>query len=322
LIQKGLRVDGHTDWPYYMMREGCGLPFACLSEGPFTVQRAAEGGVRLFGTALYCEDAFNGPGSAGVHLDHLLALTLERLQGLSILKARKDLEALQTAEGVLGTFLILENADALADDPARLTRLRYNGVLLVGLTHAGSNRLAQGNGIETASGLTGVGHGVLDEIKRLGLAVDVAHLHPRCFWELVGSFDGPLVDSHTGIRDLCPLRRNLDLDQAREIMIRGGVVGVTFNPEMLTASRPCGLEDIFRHVDLLVQTFGPDGVALGSDFFGFDNFCQGMEHIGHLERLARIMASHGYTATEVEQIMGGNWVRFLRELLTRPEACA
>lgn len=316
---KRLWVDGHVDWPYYLTRGGHDLPFACLAQGPFTPQRAAEGGVRIFGTALYCEDVFNGRGSAGGHLDRLFSFALERLQGLRILKTRADLEALQTTDGLSGTFLILENADGLADDPARLVRLRENGLLLIGLTHAGSNRFAQGNGVETATGLTGLGRRIIEDIRSLGLAIDVAHLHPRCFWELIGSFDGPLVSSHTGIRELCPLRRNLDLDQAREIMVRGGVIGVTFNPEMLTGSGPCGLEDIFRHVDLLVQTFGPDGVALGSDFFGFDSFCRGMEDIGQIGQLARLMGTHGYSPPEVEQIMGGNWVRFLRELLARHE---
>ena len=38
---------------------------------------------------------------------------------------------------------------------------------------------------------------------------------------------------HTGVRERFDIQRNLDLAQAETISRRGGIVGVTFNPEML-----------------------------------------------------------------------------------------
>lgn len=307
-------VDGHVDWPYYLMQKRSSGDLAGIDIAPFSLQKAERAGIRLFGTALYCEDRFNGDGSEK-HLGDLLAFTLQRLSGVSVVRKAQDLANLQSHGEGFGTFLILENADGLAGKPEPLDLLQREGMLLVGLTHMGRNRLAQGNGVEGAEGLTHAGQRLVAEIDRRGLGIDAAHLHPRCFWQLVDRFEGPLASSHTGIRELCDIRRNLDLRQAAEIMTRKGVVGVTCNPEMLTGNRFCALEDVFEHLDLLVQTFGPEGVAIGSDFLGFDSLCNGLQDIGQLAELARWMDDRGYGADAIQQIMGGNWLRFLSRLL-------
>jgi membrane dipeptidase len=118
----------------------------------------------------------------------------------------------------------------------------------------------------------------------------------------------PCVSTHTGIRERCNLQRNLDLEQVRHICERGGLIGITFNPEMLTPTGEAEIEDIFIHLDTVIQRFGPDYAAIGSDFCGFDEPVKGMEDHTGLKALKTIMKAHGYTKEAIDK----SWAQWLR----------
>jgi membrane dipeptidase len=216
----------------------------------------------------------------------------------------------------LGYLLLLENADCLADDPAvRVKDLTGFGIRLVGLTHMGTNRLADGNAVAHPRGITTQGRTVIRALERAGCAIDTAHLHPRCLDGLFDLFEGPLLNSHTGVRSIRDIPRNLSLQHARGIAARGGVIGITVNPEMLVETPWGRAEDAFRHLDALVQAVGSECVGLGTDFCGFDAPLSGLEDISKVGVLAELMTNHGYPMDAVEGILGGNWLRFYGEIL-------
>ena len=165
----------------------------------------------------------------------------------------------------LGTFFLLENADCLAEDVLQIDSLRENGVLVVGLTHAGENRLGDGNGIRFSKGLTDTGREVVRILGEKRILLDVAHLHPACFRELLDLVETPIISSHTGIRELFDIQRNIDMKQVYEIFQRGGMVGISMNPEMLAPEGKAEVGTVFAHLDMVVQKFGPDasGIRIG-----------------------------------------------------------
>lgn len=306
-------VDGHVDLTYFLRRSPESLSLSALDEGPFTLEKAEEAGIRLFCNALYCEDKYNGE-AARAHLKENLDFTLEHFDGVTMIREGRDLSRVMDEPDGIGTLLLLENADALAGSPALLDALMENGVHIVGLTHAGKNRLGDGNGIYHSDGLSKAGRGVVGRLREMGVMLDVAHLHPTCFWQLMDLVEAPIVSSHTGIRERCDIPRNIDLAQAREIVMRQGLMGVTFNPEMLTPDREAAIEDIFIHMDTLVQKFGPDWVAIGSDFCGFDQPAEGLEDVAKTSKLREVMRNHGYDEEAVAKIMGRNWLRIYEGL--------
>lgn len=181
----------------------------------------------------------------------------------------------------------------------------------MGLTHAGKNRLADGNAVTYSDGLTREGKTVIRQLLENNLLLDVAHLHPQCFWELVRLSESPMISSHTGIKDIYDSPRNISLDQVKEVTMRGGVVGITFNPEMLTPSGEATRDDVFAHLDTVVQQFGAEAVGIGSDLCGYPSVTQGLEDITAVPSLIETMQGHGYPGKAVAQIMGHNWVRTL-----------
>ena len=310
---ESLFVDGHVDLTYFLMKHPETPTWSSLENGPFTLKKVREAGVRLFSNALYCEDRFNGEGSLR-RLEDILRFTLDRLNKIRIIKDGNDLEALKRTPDMVGALFLLENADALAGNISCIDRLTDSGVSIVGLTHVGKNRLADGNMVTHSEGITDEGREIIRALTDNGLLIDVAHLHSQCFWQLLKLTEAPIVSSHTGIRDVCNIPRNIDLDQAKEIFGRGGLVGITFNPEMLSLEGTANLDNIFMHLDALVQRFGPDGVGIGSDFLGFDKEAEGLEDITKISRLMDMMLAHGYGAEAVKNIMGLNWLRMYEKI--------
>lgn len=309
-----LVVDGHVDLPYYLMRDPKGRPFGDLDQGPFTLEKARNAGVRVFCAALYCEDRFNGEGSLK-HFEALYEFTHKRIEPTAVIRSGKDLDAVLENPETLGTILLVENADFLADDAGYAEELRFRGIRIAGLTHAGRNRLADGNAVRFSEGLSPEGKAAVRALRDNGLLIDVAHLHPNCFHQLLRMDEGPLISSHTGIRALFNTPRNLDLEQIGEIFQRGGMIGITLNPEMLSPDGKAGIEDVFAHMDTVVQKFGPGGVGIGSDFCGFDTPAEGLEDVSTLSALGNHLLSHGYEKEAVEGIMGLNWIALFRGFL-------
>ncbi|MBW2204278.1 MAG: membrane dipeptidase, partial [Deltaproteobacteria bacterium] len=275
---KAFFVDGHVDLPYFMMNHAQKSSLSEIRDVPFTIEKAGRAGIRLFGTAIYCEDRFNGADSF-THFQDILNFTKRQYDNVVIIKNKSDLDGLIAKDEDTGTLLLLENGDALAVNIPFIAELKEEGIGIVGLTHAGKNRLADGNSVQYPDGFTLDGKEVVDSLHANGLIIDVAHLHPKCFWQLLDLTEGPLISSHTGVRDLFNTPRNISLEQAKELFIRGGIVGITFNPEMLAPGGEACLEDVFAHLDTVVQKFGPKGVGIGSDYCGFDLVTEGLEDI-------------------------------------------
>ncbi|MFC1838562.1 dipeptidase [Thermodesulfobacteriota bacterium] len=309
-----LYVDGHIDLPYYMMNSAPEKTFDDLDQGPVTPQTVRESGIRLFTTAIYCLDMYNGE-KAFTHFQQNLDYTKKILENVSRIRSKKELEELKNNKEAIGTIFLLKNADVLSGNNSLLLSLRGQGIYIVGLTHAGTNRLADGNSIQHSDGITPEGRDVIRGLLDNNILIDAAHLHPSCFWKLMDIVETPCVSSCTGIKERCNIPGNLDLEQAKQIFEREGLVGITFNSEMLSMDGEAEIEDIFIHIDTVVQKFGPDFVALGSDFCGFDKFIKDMEDLTGISNLEKIMSGHGYKIEDMEKILGLNWLRIYERLL-------
>lgn len=304
-----LFVDGHVDLPWFIMNQTPLSSLSAVHTGPFTLDKARQAGIGFFCSALYCEDRFNGTDSFR-HFQEILSFTLDRFDRIPILKGKRGPDTLEADPRNPGTFFLLENADALAENLSYIEHLKETGIQIVGLTHVGKNRLADGNNVAHSDGLTKAGRAVIAALVKNDLPIDVAHLHAKCFWQVMHAMESPVLSSHTGIREVCNIPRNLDLSQVKEIFERGGMIGISFNPEMLSKKEKASVEDVFAHLDTVVQKFGPERVGIGSDFCGFDLVTDGLEDITGLPNLTESMRAHGYGSADVAGIMGSNWLRF------------
>lgn len=301
-------VDGHVDLVYFLKGHFPHMPFSKMTQGDLTPRQLADGHVRVLVSAFYCPDSENGPGTSTAFLSGLLDYAQTYLAEMPVLSNPKHLNQVMAGKGPPAIIPLLENADALLEWD--LLDLWHRGFRAIGLTHVGTNRIGDGNHVRNPVGLSPRGKTLVRRLSESGFIIDVAHLSAPAFAQVNRIFSGALIASHTGLRHFCDIPRNLTDDQVRIILERGGIIGVTLAPNMLSSDRQAGVSEVFAHIDWLVQKYGPDQVALGSDFGGFKERCDGMENPSCFQHLAEVLDNHGYARRDIAKIMGKNWSEF------------
>jgi membrane dipeptidase len=230
-----------------------------------------------------------------------------------------------SAEGrPIGYVLSLEGADSIVT-PGHLERAYAQGLRAVGPAHYGPGVYANGT---SATGDLGVrGRELLKEIERLGIILDATHLCDDSFRDALDHFHGRVWASHSNCRSLVPNDRQFTDEQIRELIARGAVIGAAFDAWMLSSgwtrgkSTPVGagvtLQSVADHIDRVCQIAGnARHSVIGSDLdggFGTEQCPSDVDTIADLPKLSGILATRGYSPDDVELIMSGNVIRFLRE---------
>ncbi len=311
-------IDSHVDLLYDIMRKHPDQSFGELPDAWISIPKLNSGRVRIIVSVFYLADVFNGVGKSANRLRDLFEYAEKHLTGLTFIENTAELEACFRGSGTIGAVPLLENADALMEFPPE--SLWRRGFRMVGLTHAGSNSLGDGNGVRNPEGLTRTGRELARELDRLGFAIDTAHLSEPAFRQLSEIFSGPMISTHTGLRAFFDTPRNLSDEQVEVILSRKGVIGIAVAPEILSPDGRTDISGVFRQIDHLVQRHGAGGVGIGSDFGGYDKVCAGLEDPSRLPSLAEMMKRHGYPEEAIAGIMGGNWYRFLSRMFNGQQA--
>jgi membrane dipeptidase len=224
----------------------------------------------------------------------------------------------------IGYILSLEGADSLID-VGHLEIAHSKGLRAIGPAHYGPGRYAQGT---NATGKMGPdGYALLAEMERLNIILDATHLSDESFWDALDHYNGPVWASHNNCRALVDHNRQFTDEQIRELINRGAVIGAALDAWMMvpnwerTISTPigmqCNLEVMIDHIDHICQLAGnTDHVGIGSDLdggFGTEQCPYDLQSIADLNKVPDIFAKRGYTHNDIEKLMHGNWIGFLRK---------
>ncbi|MCX2479095.1 membrane dipeptidase [Pedobacter sp. MC2016-15] len=223
----------------------------------------------------------------------------------------------------IGYILSLEGADSIVTVD-HLQRAYDYGLRAVGPAHYGPGRYAQGT---DATGLMGPkGHELLREIERLNIILDATHLCDDSFWEALDHFNGHVWASHNNCRALVNHNRQYSDEQIKALIARGAVIGLALDAWMMVpnwvrgTSTPegmhCNLEVMVDHLDHICQIVGNTlHIGVGSDLdgaFGREQCPYDIETIADLQKIPELLEKRGYSKQDVQNMMHGNWLRFLR----------
>lgn len=180
----------------------------------------------------------------------------------------------------ISAHLSIENASALGGDIGNIAYFKDRGVKMISLTWNGENDLA--SGVNVKGGLKSLGIQAVKEMARLGITVDVSHLNERSFYEVCLIDSIKIVASHSNCYDICPHRRNLKKWQVKEIISRGGLIGLNFYPLFLGTGKFDVFGKIRDNIEYLLSLGGENNIAFGSDFDGAEMSPQldGIDKIG------------------------------------------
>ena len=219
----------------------------------------------------------------------------------------------------LGFVISMEGADPIRD-PAQLEAWWDRGLRLLGPTHYGPGRYAGGTGTEL--GLTALGAPLLREMMRLGMVLDLTHLSDEAFWEAVNIYDGLVLASHNNCRALVPHQRQFSDEQLKLIFERDGVIGAAFDIWMLqpgfirgSSNQQVFIDTVIDHIDHVCQLAGNSRhAAIGTDLdggFGREQSPCDFDTIADLQLVPAKLSARGYSDTDIQNIMHGNWLRLL-----------
>jgi membrane dipeptidase len=168
-------------------------------------------------------------------------------------------------------------------------------------------------------------------MEPLGLILDVTHLCDESFWDALKRFSGPVWASHHNCRALANWNRQLADEQIKALIERGAVIGMAFDAIMMVhgwmhkRSRPqefnLRVEKICEHIDHVCQIAGnAQHVGIGTDLdggYGAEQTPMDLDSIADVARVAPLLAARGYSQADIDGVMHGNFLRFLKQHLPR-----
>lgn len=224
----------------------------------------------------------------------------------------------------IGYILSLEGADSLVTIDHLHIAHAY-GLRAVGPAHYGPGRYA--NGTDATGGLNKEGIALLKEMERLNIILDATHLCDDAFWDALDIFNGPVWASHNNCRALVNHNRQYSDAQLSALIKRGAVIGAALDAWMMVpgwvrqVSTPeqtgCNLEKMLDHIDHICRLAGNTlHVGIGTDLdgaFGKEQCPYDLDTIADLQKIPTLLSKRGYTGQDIQNIMHGNWLRFLRK---------
>ncbi|MDP9185730.1 MAG: dipeptidase [Verrucomicrobiota bacterium] len=327
-LQAGGIIDMHFDLPMDLYEKRA-QPNVLATE---FLREFEAGGMGLIGAAIYIEDRYLPGRGLQVALDQITRLYTEAEQSKRCVICRSHHEISRALDSKkIGFLITMEGVEPLGDDLNLLRAFYELGVRAIGLTHARTNAAGHG-GIFAASGsslegLTPFGRDLVRECEKLGVIVDLAHINPAGFKEIVDFTTKPFIISHTNARKFYDIERNTSDEQIKMIGERRGVVGINsvlVSPEQKGSTLDCYID----HIEHVASLIGIDCVGIGFDFFEFiyrqwpeskkkwmaeklttPHFISDLTNHSHARNLTRRLIDRGFSDEDIEKILRENWLR-------------
>jgi len=155
----------------------------------------------------------------------------------------------------------VENGYPIGTDIHKVQEFYDRGGRYMSLAHNGNSQLADSNTGETQgylynNGLSPLGREVIAEMNRLGMMIDLSHPSKGANMEAMRLSQAPVIASHSAVRALADVSRNMDDEQLLALKKNGGVIQVVGLASFVKA-------DSKERVDALAKLREEFGLAEG-----------------------------------------------------------
>jgi membrane dipeptidase len=248
---RAILVDMHADTVQRMIDEDADIN-QLLPDGHLDAVRAREGGLDAQFFSIWVEPDFFGTGGpaavarADKQIAAVRALAEQRPDVWELATTAADVQRIAGA-GKLAALMGLEGGYAIDEKLANVEKYYKLGVRYMSPAWSVSTSWAgsSGDAVGATRGLNDFGRSVVREMNRLGMMVDVSHVSDKTFWDIIETSTKPVVATHSGVRALVGVPRNLTDDMLRALARTGGVCCVVFYPAFIES----GWKDAQRRVD-------------------------------------------------------------------------
>lgn len=192
------------------------------------------------------------------------------------------------------------------------------------LTYNSRNRIGSGCYETRDRGLTMFGFEIVRAMDEVGMAIDVSHCGERTSLDAIGASRRPVLVTHSNCRALNAQQPRCKSDEViRGMAAKGGVMGITVVRAFV--GRSPTLSSLLDHFEHVARVAGIEHVGLGSDvdmdavdprsgrpmsFYSIS----GLNIRARVFQIADGLLRRGFAPGEVELVLGGNFLRALKEI--------
>ena len=249
-------------------------------------------------------------------------------------------------ENKIGIIFGFQNAESVGNKLERINTFSGLGVRIVQLTYNDRNQIGDGSAVAENQGLTPFGFELIEALNKNRILIDLSHSSENTCLDAVKASRIPITISHTGCRALTDLPRNKSDDELRLVAQKGGVVGIYFMP-FLKADGQARAVDVVQHIEHALNICGEDHVGIGTDGDAtvIDDMAMYRSAIAgevrqraqagvgaagessevvplipdlmgpaQFQKLADLLLMRGHSSARIEKILGGNFLRLMREV--------
>lgn len=293
--------------------------------------------------------------------EEAVTATLEQIDGVYTMLEHypDDFVLVTTADGLaasiaeggsVGSLMGAEGGHQINNSLGTLRMLYRMGVRYLTLTHNENNDWAD-SATDTPrhGGLTEFGRSVVTEMNRLGMLVDLSHVHADTMRQAIETSAAPVIFSHSSCRAVCSHPRNVPDDVLASLPVNGGTCMITFVPGFVSQAcadwridaharaeaagvdmkdfpavssylkgldlRPpkATLAHVVAHCEHAREVAGIDHLGLGGDFDGVDVLPVGIDDVSAYPAVLAALADKGWSRADLTKIAHGNIIRTLHD---------
>ena len=256
-----------------------------------------------------------------------------------------DLDTVKQS-GHVGFIYCFQMSAPFGWDLDKLATYADMGVRQIQLVDGRRNYLVDSCWEPANGGLSAFGHDAVAAMNERGVIVDLSHVGERSSLDVILASRRPVIFSHSGCTALCPHPRNVSDRNIRAMAERGGVFCVYNQSGWLTQDPTISIDHYLAHVTHVINLAGEDHVGVGTDQDAVDmtamrpneveqhqasferrrkDFPQLTWQVRHMRvpelshpkrflHLAQAMDARGFRPTQIEKILGRNYMRVFREV--------
>lgn len=263
--QAAIVIDGHAD---IALPETSPLYLGADGTSKVAPQKLRVGGVDAVVMSLAAgpkprTDAGRASAyaEANTKLEAIEARVAEASNGLAFATTADEVRAISEA-GEVAIILGLQNVQSLEGDVSRIDDFYASGVRVFGLTHMGHNDFSDSSRPmfdgetgtyeveEEHGGLSAIGREAVERIDALGGIIDVSQMSKNATLQAIELADTPVIASHSNIKAISDVTRNLSDEEIDRIGETGGVIHIAaFSAYLVDLSDP-EMRDNVRDVRL------------------------------------------------------------------------
>jgi membrane dipeptidase len=301
--REAIVIDTHCDTPMVLSHRKLDLGQQ-TDKNEVDFIRMKQGGLDAMFFAVFVSNRLDDshPAKNALEMIDEIFLQVEKYPGLAQMAfSPQDIRDIHR-QGKRAILIGIENGGAIEQSPGILRNFYRLGVRYITLTHNSNNAICDSAVDEKPkwNGLSPFGKEVVREMNRLGMLIDVSHISDQAFWDVIGVSEAPVFASHSGVRSLCDVPRNMTDEMIKALAKKGGVIQVNFYSAFLDEAfkRKSGetREQLKPQIKKLRETYKDDRGAFWSEIGklwkkhgpeppGIDVL---IDHIDHVVKLAGV----------------------------------